>query len=346
MNAQSPSLHAPGDWCGSRKTLSELVGLFGGTLLGNDTAIQGVGALITAGAGELSFALAQVDALQIEGCQAAALVAHPRWHNLLQTLGRSAIISPNPYPLFAKIAQRFFAQPKPAIEARTLSAIASDISHEVTIGAYATIGQGVSIGAGSVIGAQVSIGDRVKLGRDVWLYPHVTIYPDTVIGDGVMIHSGCVIGADGFGFQPEMVNGVRRWQKVPQMGKVVIGDRVEIGANSCIDRGAMSDTIIGDDCKFDNMVHIGHGCVVGQRNLFMPQCIMGGSCHIGDDCLFGGQSGVAPGVRIVSGVTVHPKASVLQDINEAGAYSGLWPLQPHRHWLRSQAAIKRPARTK
>lgn len=334
-----------GDWQGQTRTLSQVVHTYadryGMSMIGDDVSVDGVAGLEEARPSSLSFALANIPAATLIQSAAGAIIAHPKWQEILVAAKRSAIITPSPYPLFAHLAGRFFSQPRPCSEdARNLASIHSPLPDDAQIGAFSVIGKGVSLGRGCCIGSHVSIGDGVVLGDGVWIYPHVTLYPRTRIGNGVMIHAGAVIGADGFGFQPDVHLGIRHWVKVPQIATVRIGDRVEIGANVCIDRGALTDTIVGDDCKFDNQVHIGHGCVIGKRNLFMPQFVMGGSTTTGDDCMFGGQVGVGPGVAIADLVTIHPKAAVFKDISIAGDYSGAYPLQKHREWLRTQAKIR------
>lgn len=334
-----------GQWRGLSIPLSTIVQTFGGELIasGDDPLIRAVGALSTAKSGVMSFAMAQADRQEIRECQASALIAHPRWREWIDEVcpKRPTIYSEEPYLYFIKVARQFYAQPVPAKDARHLAQIDSPISSQVVIGAFATIAENVEIGEGSMIGSGVHIGQGTRIGKNVWIYPKVSIYPDTQIGDEVMIHSGTVIGADGFGFQPQMAQGLRQWVKVPQMARVVIGDEVEIGANCMIDRGALADTEIGKACKIDNGVHIAHGAKIGARTLIMAQVGISGSVVIGEDCLLAGQVGIAPGVKIAKGVSVHGKTVVFHNIDHAGEYSGSYPLQEHRQWLRTQARIKR-----
>lgn len=293
----------------------------------------------------LSFALNNVNKAKVQNSRAFALITHPCWSDLLEHKQTPAIICSDTYLKFAKISYLFFQQPNavspttnfPAKDSRHLSQIDSEIKADVKIGAYSVIEKNVKVGENSQIGPQCWIGENVQIGKNCLIYANVKIYQNAIIGDNVIIHSGVVIGADGFGFTPQFINQERNWFKIPQTAKVVIGDNVEIGANSTIDRGALSNTIIANGVKIDNLIQIAHGVKIGENTLLMASCAIAGSTSIGKNCLIGGQSGIAPSLTIVDNVIIHPQAQVLRDINVAGEYSGAWPLQKHWQWLRTQA---------
>ncbi|MDR2104811.1 MAG: UDP-3-O-(3-hydroxymyristoyl)glucosamine N-acyltransferase, partial [Deferribacteraceae bacterium] len=187
-------------------------------------------------------------------------------------------------------------------------------------------------GSGAVISAGVYLGRRVRIGKNCLIYPNVTIYEDSQIGDDVIIHSGVVIGSDGFGFVPGKVH-----KKIPQRGNVVIGDSVEIGANTAIDRAAVGSTVIGSGTKIDNLVQVGHNVKIGCHCLIAAQCGIGGSTEIGDYVFFGGQAGIADHAKIASFTSFAAKAGVHKNISKKGAYGGA-PAVEAKLWMRQTAA--------
>ena len=208
----------------------------------------------------------------------------------------------------------------------------------------AVIGTDVHVGEGASIGAGCVIGDRVHVGKGCILFPRVTIYQDVHIGDGVILHSGCVIGADGFGFV--LTGG--KYEKFPQVGRVEIGDRVEIGANSCVDRAALGVTFIGEGTKIDNLVHVGHNCHIGEDVVIAAQTGLSGSITIENGVVLGGQVGIGEHASIEEGVMVGGQGGILPNKILRGKGVVFWgtPAQPLREYLKQLATLARLAKKK
>jgi UDP-3-O-[3-hydroxymyristoyl] glucosamine N-acyltransferase len=200
------------------------------------------------------------------------------------------------------------------------------------------IGPGAEIGSGTVIGAGATIGAKVCIGRDCAIGPNATI-THALIGDRVIIHPGCAIGQDGFGF----VRGPRGAEKVPQVGRVIIQDEVEIGANSTVDRGAIRDTVIGEGTKIDNMVHIAHNVSIGRHCLLAGQVGISGSSTVEDGVIMGGQAGVADHLTVGTGAMLGAKAGVMSDVPPGARWAG-YPARSGKQWLREVATLERLAR--
>ena len=206
------------------------------------------------------------------------------------------------------------------------------------IGPYVTVGPHAQIAAGCHISARCSIGDRVIIGAGSLLHPGVTIYPDVEIGRSAILHSGCVIGADGFGF----VLAGDHYEKFPQVGRVQIGDNVEIGANSCIDRAALGVTTIGNGTKLDNMVHIGHNCRIGNHVVIVAQTGLSGGVEVGDYAVIGGQVGIGDKARIEPRAVIGSGSGILTSkIVRAGAPVWGTPARPLKEHLEGLASLRR-----
>lgn len=216
----------------------------------------------------------------------------------------------------------------------------ANLGENVTVEPFAVIKKGVKIGNNSYIGANVFIGEDVEIGENTKVYQNVVIYEGCKIGNNVILHSGTVIGADGFGY----LNTPKGHIKIRQVGNVIIEDNVEIGANSTIDRGTLSSTVIGEGTKIDNLVQIGHNVKIGKHCIIVSQTGIAGSTTIGNFVVIGGQVGIADHLNIVDGVFLASKSGVMSDILEPGVYSGI-PLVKHRKWLKNQAALKDIANT-
>lgn len=309
-----------------------------------DLLITKVGSLELADKNTLSFALATIPSEKVENTGAGALIVDNKYRELILKKNISAITTKNVYLLFAKASYLFYKQPEPVIDncANSQQIINKSPLHpSVKIGAFSVIEKNVEIGENSQIGSHANIGENVRIGKNCLIYANVSIYPNTLIGDNVIIHSGAVLGADGFGFTPEISKNTQSWFKIPQHGKVVINNNVEIGANCAIDRGALQDTIIGEGVKMDNFVQVGHGANIGAHTLLMACSAVSGSVTVGKNCLIGGQTGLGPGITLCDNVMIHPQAFVVQSVNTAGEYSGAWPLQKHRQWLRTQVKLRK-----
>jgi UDP-3-O-[3-hydroxymyristoyl] glucosamine N-acyltransferase len=312
--------------------------------------------------GEVSAPLTGVGTLESAGARAIAFLANPRYRPALQTTRAGAVIvgpkdrdattlprlvAANPYAAFARVAQLFAPVPafapgvhaSAAVHAGARVATSARIAEFVSIGEDAVIGEGCDIGAACVVGAGVVIGAGTRL------MPRVTIYPQCRIGARGLLHSGVVIGADGFGFAADFKDGQGAWVKIPQTGRVLIGDDCEIGANSTIDRGAIDDTVIGDGVKIDNQVQIGHNCRIGDHCIISGCTGIAGSTTLGKRVMMGGASGATGHLSICDGAVISAMTLVTKSITEAGQYTGSFPHMKHDDWLTSMARLRRLDRT-
>jgi UDP-3-O-[3-hydroxymyristoyl] glucosamine N-acyltransferase len=257
--------------------------------------------------------------------------------------GQTIIESPQPRAHFAQALALLFPVPalNPGIHPTAVVEEGARVDPSAEIEAFVTIGRDAHIGARTRIGAGSTIGAATTIGDDCLLRPRVSIYERVTIGARCVIHSGVVIGADGFGF--EMAGGA--WHKVPQVGTVTIGDDVEIGANTCIDRATLGATVIGDGAKLDNMVHIGHNCTVGKHVVIAAQTGLAGGVSIGDYAVIGGQVGVGDKARIESKAIVGSGAGILTSkIVRAGEPVWGTPARPLRQYLEQLATLARLAK--
>lgn len=252
---------------------------------------------------------------------------------------RKYVVCPQPYALFAMVSQRLYLPNAPTqttIHPSAMIASTAKIGKNVRVGAHvvvdesAQIGDNVELAAGVVIGAGVVVGDRTRI------YPNVTVYADCVLGSDCVIHAGTVIGSDGFGFAPTPDG----WQKIPQVGRVLVGDRVEIGANTAIDRGALMDTVIEDGVKIDNLVHIAHNCVIGAKTALAACVGMAGSTVIGKSCMVGGGALLGGHLTVADHTVISGATSIISDIKTAGQYTGIYPASSHRDWERNAPLVR------
>lgn len=233
----------------------------------------------------------------------------------------AALVCDNPYSTYARLTALFVSQDNTG----------EAIHPTAVIDPTATLGDGVTVGAHTVIGA------RVKIGAGSRLYPNVTIYHDCEIGRDANIHSGAVIGSDGFGF----ANEAGRWIKIHQLGRVVLGDDVEVGANTSIDRGAIEDTVIGNNVIIDNQVQVAHNVRIGDHTAIAGCVGIAGSAVIGKHCALGGGVGVLGHLEIVDGVTVTAMSLVTNSIKQPGVYSAGTPLEPKAQWQKNYVRFKK-----
>jgi UDP-3-O-[3-hydroxymyristoyl] glucosamine N-acyltransferase len=254
--------------------------------------------------------------------------------------GRTLIRVPDPRAAFARLLALLYPPPpiEPGIHPAAVVAANATIGANVSIGAHVFVGSGASIGEGSRIGPGCAIGANVTIGASSTLHARVTIYDGVTIGDRVILHSGCVIGADGFGF----VLSSGHYEKFPQIGRVLLGNDVEIGANACIDRAALGTTEIGDGTKLDNMVHIGHSCRIGRHVLIVAQTGLSGGVVVEDYAVIGGQVGIGDKARIESRAIVGSGAGILTSkIVRSGQVVWGTPARPLKEYLRQLAHLAR-----
>jgi UDP-3-O-[3-hydroxymyristoyl] glucosamine N-acyltransferase len=317
-----------------------------GTGIDLDTEIKDVRPLDAAARGDLSFLdnpkyLPLFAETRATACLVAAKFADRA------PAGTAALLSPEPYRSFAKVLTLFYPdalKPKAAGNGAFLSNERIDRSAQmedgVTVEPGALIGAEASIGRGTTIAAGSVIGYRVYVGRDCYIGPNATL-THTLVGNRVTIHAGASIGQDGFGF----AMGRSGHQKVPQIGRVIIQDDVEVGANTAIDRGALRDTIIGEGTKIDNLVQIGHNVVIGRHCIIVAQTGISGSAELGDFVALGGQVGVVGHVKIGAGAQIAGSSNVRGDV-PSGARWGGTPAKPTRLWFRELTVLRRLAERK
>ncbi|CAN7370295.1 UDP-3-O-(3-hydroxymyristoyl)glucosamine N-acyltransferase [Pseudoduganella sp. LjRoot289] len=322
--------------------LGELVERLGGQLVG-DAALEvsGIAPLADAGVSHISFLSNSKFRAQAGQSKAAALIVSAQDDETVAATYRGArIIVKNPYVYFARAAQYFESLtaivPEPGIHAMAAVHATAKVDPTAHIGPFVTVEAGAVIGPGAVIDHGCFIGRDAEVGEGTHFFANVTFHARCVIGRRGIIHSGAVIGTDGFGFANEA--GV--YIKIPQTGRVVIGNDVDIGANTTVDRGALADTIIEDGVKLDNQIQIGHNCVIGAHTA-MAGCVgVAGSAVIGKYCTFGGAAMVLGHLKIVDGVHVSSGSMVSRSILEPGQYTGFYPLAKNADWEKSAAIVR------
>ena len=316
--------------------LRDLISKLGGEAVGEVTQpLNGVGTIENANISRITF------------------LANPRYRAALASSGAGAVIVglkdrdvtdkpriviANPYAYFARVAQLFSpardviagVHASTVIHASAKVASTAEVSEFVSVGRGAMVGEGVRIGAGCVIG------EKVVIGAGSVLMARVTIYADCRIGERTILHSGVVIGADGFGFAPD--NG--HWIKIPQNGRVVIGDDCELGANTTVDRGAIDDTVIGNGVKIDNQVQVGHNCTIGEHTVISGCVGIAGSTHIGRHVMIGGAASIIGHLDICDEAIISATTFVTKSITEPGTYTSGIPHMKHRDWLKNIVHVR------
>jgi UDP-3-O-[3-hydroxymyristoyl] glucosamine N-acyltransferase len=304
--------------------------------------IKKVAPLEDAGPDDLSFAMRGRGLKQATESKAGCLLVPADFAN---DSGRTIIRTANPRSAAARAILKIHPKPEtqPGVHPTAILGPGAIIGYGASIGPMVTIGAGVNVGPGSFIGAGSVIGDYVQIGERCTIHPRVTIYREVTLGREVVLHSGCVIGADGFGFV--LTDGI--YEKFPQVGKVEIGDRVEIGANSCIDRAALGVTSIGDGTKIDNLVHIGHNCRIGRHVVIAAQTGFSGGVIVEDYAVIGGQVGIGDKARIESRAVLGSGSGVLTSkVVRAGQVVWGTPARPLKECLEQMAVLSRMAKKK
>lgn len=309
-------------------SLAELVAQLGGRVLGNENVrVTQIATLEHAQENQISFLTNSKYRAQLASTKAGAVILGEA------DVGASElprIISDNPYAYFAKVSALLNPLPQVIVGVHPAATVndTAKIDKTACIEATAVVGAGASIGAHSVIGAGCYVGDNVVIGDHVRLYPRVVIYHDCVIGNNLIAHSGVVIGGDGFGIAMD----AGRWIKIPQIGRVVIGNDVEIGANTTIDRGALDDTVIEDGVKLDNQIQIAHNVRIGAHTAIAGCVGIAGSTTIGKYCLIGGSAGILGHLQIADRVEVSAFSLIGKSIREAGSYTAIFPFSKTEEW--------------
>ncbi|HEU0152123.1 MAG TPA: UDP-3-O-(3-hydroxymyristoyl)glucosamine N-acyltransferase [Arenimonas sp.] len=319
-----------------RFDLAGLADRFGLELRGDGgTLIEGVGTLAGARAGQLGFLANPRYRAELAGTAASAVVVSAQD---AADCPVPCLVAKSPYVAFAKIAALF--EPVPAAAPGVHASAAIDPSAHVDpaaqVGPFCSIGARSRIGAGAVLGPGCVVGDDCEVGPGSVLVARVTLVARVRLGARVRVHTGAVLGADGFGLA--MDGG--HWIKVPQLGGVVVGDDCEIGANTCIDRGAIEDTVLEQDVRLDNLIQIGHNVRIGAHSALAGCVAVAGSARIGAYCLVGGGAGIAGHLEICDRVTVTAMSLVTQSITAPGEYSSGMPVQESRLWRRNGARFR------
>jgi UDP-3-O-[3-hydroxymyristoyl] glucosamine N-acyltransferase len=316
----------------------ELAEWLGATFEGDgEKELMGVAALETAGASDVSFIGSRKAAAQSESSAAGCLIVPMEWPSPSR---RTVIRVAEPRTAFARAMSRFYptAELKPGIHATAVVGADVQMGALVHIGPHAVVGDGTRLGVAVNIGAGCYVGKRVALGEGCVLHPNVTVYDNVDIGRGAILHSGCVVGADGFGYVMEH----ERWHKFPQVGRVEIGDFVEIGANSCVDRAALGVTSIGEGTKLDNMVHVGHNCRIGKHVVVAAQTGFSGAVVVEDYAVIGGQVGIGDKARIEARAVLGSGCGVLSSkIVHSGETVWGTPARPLKQHLEQLANLAR-----
>lgn len=319
-------------------TAADIAALAGGELRGDPSArVSGVAPIDRARREHVSFLAAGRYAPLLARSTPGILLVTPE---LADVPGDAPvrIVLRNPQEAMLALLPRLFAvAPRvPGIDPTARIGRGARFGHEVEIGPYAVLGAGAQLGDRVTIGAHAVVGAGVVVGDDCLLHPHVTLYAGAVLGRRVILHSGVRVASDGFGY----VFREGAHQKLPHVGRCVIEDDVEVGANSTLDRGSIDDTVVGAGTKIDNLVMVGHNVRIGRLCLLMSQVGIAGSARIGDGVILAGQAGIGGHVEIGSGARIAAQAGVIGDIPAGETWSG-YPARPHREALRAQATLSR-----
>jgi UDP-3-O-[3-hydroxymyristoyl] glucosamine N-acyltransferase len=317
-------------------TAEAIAALVSGELIGDGrTSVSGVAPLDRAGAEHLSILSSGKYAPMMATTKAGVVLVDPEFRDA-PGAPRARIIVKQPLEKLLSLLPRLYPPESlaPGVASTARIGRGAELGQGVSIGEYAIIGANTRLGESVLIGPHTVIGDNVSIGDNARLWPGVTIYSGATLGARTMIHSGARIGCDGFGYV--FRDGAHL--KIPHVGRCIIGDDVEIGANTTIDRGSIDDTVIGNGTKIDNLVHVAHNVRIGQKCLLMAQVGIAGSVIVGDGAILAGQAGISGHLSIGAGAKVAAQAGVFGDIPAGESWSG-YPARPHRESLRASAAL-------
>ena len=316
--------------------LADIAAQLGGRVLGDaGVRIAQIATLEKAQSNHISFLTNSKYRAQLEGTRAGAVILGEAD---AEATGLPRIISDNPYAYFAKVSALLNPLPeaRQGVHPGAVVGAGAQIDPTASIAAMAVIGDGAVIGSHSVIGEGCCIGANTVIGSHARLYPSVVVYHNCVIGDNLIAHSGAVIGSDGFGIA--MDEG--RWIKIPQIGRVVIGNDVEIGANTTIDRGALDDTVIEDGVKLDNQIQVAHNVRIGAHTAIAGCVGIAGSAIIGKYCRIGGSAGILGHLQIADHVEIAAHTLVGKSIREAGSYAAIFPFSKTEDWRKNAVHLR------
>ena len=319
-------------------SLKFLAEKLGGVVHGDESVeISKIATLSQAKEGDISFCSNPKYIKDLKETKATAVLITDEAISFCNT---NAIVLSNPYIALAMVMELFDKSPKPSGKIHNKAVISSTaiIGKNVTIGANAVIGENVILEDNVVIGACTTVDDNTKIGIDSILKSNVSIYHDVVIGQRCIIHANTVIGSDGFGNAKDESGS---WIKIPQLGRVVIGDDVEIGANTAIDRGAIDDTIISKNVKIDNLVQIAHNVIIGDSTAIAGLTAVAGSTKIGNHCLIGGQSAITGHIEICDNVMIGGASNIGKSVTKPGVYYAAFEAKPRIEWGRFVARLSK-----
>jgi UDP-3-O-[3-hydroxymyristoyl] glucosamine N-acyltransferase len=321
-------------------TAQAVADLVGGRLLGDGTVVvRAIRALDSAGPEAISLAVSAKYAGQLRDCRAGAVLVSDE---LAGTPGgpRTRIVVSDPYAAMARVMGTLFPPPVAAPGVDPTARLGSGVvlGQDVSIGPFVVLGRGVRLGDRCTLAEGVSLGDDVTVGEDTVIGPRAVVYRETTVGARVVIKAGAVIGGPGFGY----LSDARGHHRIPHVGGCIIEDDVEIGSNTCIDRGSLSDTVIGRGTKVDNLVHVAHNVQLGHRCLVMAGVGIAGSTRIGNNVILAGHVGVTDHLVIGDGVRLAARSAVFGDVPARATFSG-HPARPNIQYLRAQAALYRLA---
>lgn len=316
-------------------TLFEIASRLGGRIEGDGSVlIRQIGSLQSAGEGEIAFLASPKHRRELEQTRAAAVILNEA---ALSLTALPRIVCDNPYLYYARLAQWLNPEAVQAEGIHASAVVESALPDSVRVGPHAWIGPGCEIGEGVTIGPGCIVEPGVRIGAGSRLVARVTVYHGCVIGERCSLHAGVVIGADGFGYARERSGA---WVKIPQIGRVVIGNDVEIGANTTVDRGALDDTVLADGVKLDNLVQIAHNVHIGEHSA-MAGCVgVAGSAHIGARVMVGGQAGISGHLEIADGTVVSARTLISKSITVPGIYTSAMPGIEHAEWMKSVAHFR------
>jgi UDP-3-O-[3-hydroxymyristoyl] glucosamine N-acyltransferase len=322
---------------GQTITSGELIKKLGGELIGDSNIlINSVASLESAHQKSISFFNNPRYADLLKTTKSAVVIVN---RESLSFRKGASIVVDNPYLYFAKVSQ-LLNPTKPLKKEIHKSAIihpSCKLGQDIYIGPNVVIDENVSIDDSVVIHTSSMIEADSVIGKASVIHPHVVIKASTIIGKNCTLYAGCVIGSDGFGYAKDD----SKWLAIPQIGRVILGDNVDIGSNSTIDRGALDDTIISSGVKIDNLVQIGHNCMIGENTIIAGCVGIAGSAKIGKNCAIGGAAMILGHLLITDDVTISPGSMITRSIKTPGTYTALMPFQDHEAWLKTAARIRR-----
>ena len=323
------------------KKLCELAEWVGGEVIGNgQILIEGIASVEDAGPGDITFIAHPRYLRFVEDSNASALIVGDDLAAHLPGGHRASLLRvSDPSTAFAKILQLFAESPSycPGVSREATVDPSAVVAADATVFPFVYVGRKVTVGRRTVLHPGVFLGDGVQIGEDCTLYPQVTVCEGCLVGNRVILHPGAVIGSDGFGYAGRGKDRI----KVLQLGNVEVGDDVEIGANTTVDRATLGRTFIGRGVKIDNLVQIGHNVVIGEHSLVIAQAGIAGSSRIGKDVILAGQTGVADHVEIGDGAMIGPKSGIARPVSPGAVVSGALEAFPHQDWLKVMTLLPR-----